>query len=115
MHDSTTASDGLAPAFPARLAARAAAMPRLMLAGLLVVAVGGGADVLHHALLVAAAADLDPYLGHDGGTAHAVTFVGMVVTMAGLFSRRFAYAQKRAMPVTIADPDRNRRNDHAVR
>jgi hypothetical protein len=90
-------------------------MPRLMLAGLVVVAAGGGADVLHHALPAAEAVDLAPYLGHDGGVAHAVTFAGMVLTMAGLFSRRFASAPTPAVPVTIADPERNRRNDHAVR
>jgi hypothetical protein len=91
-------------------------MPRLMVLGLVVVAVGGGADVLHHALPAAAAVDLAPYLGNDGGNAHAVTFAGMLLTMAGLFSRRFAPAPTRAIPVTTAaDPGRNRRNDHAVR
>jgi hypothetical protein len=50
-------------------------MPRLMPVGLAIVALGGGADVLQHAL------------GHDGGAAHAVALAGMVVTMLGVLSR----------------------------
>jgi hypothetical protein len=84
-------------------------MPRMMLAGLAVVAVGGTADVVHH-VLPAAALDLAPYLGHEGGAAHAVTFAGMVVTMLGLFSRRFASAPKRAIPVTVPSQEHIRRN-----
>jgi hypothetical protein len=84
-------------------------MPRLMQAGLVVVALGGAADVLHHAL-PAAALDLAPYLGHEGGVAHAVTFAGMVVTMLGLFTGRFASAPKGAIPVTIHDQELRRRS-----
>jgi hypothetical protein len=84
-------------------------MPRLMQVGLVVVGLGGAADVLHHALPVAAL-DLAPYLGHEGGVAHAVTFAGMVVTMLGLFTRRFASAPKRAIPVTIRDQEQLRRS-----
>jgi hypothetical protein len=82
-------------------------MPRLMQAGLVVVALGGAADVAHHAL--PAALDLAPYLGHEGGVAHAVTFAGMVVTMLGLFSRRFAPSLRSEVPVTIHDQERQRR------
>jgi hypothetical protein len=93
-----------------RLDGRAAGMPGLMRAGLLVVVVGGGADVLHHAL-PQAALGLAPYLGHDGGTAHALTFAGMVVTMLGVFTRRLTSAPKRAIP----DHEQLRRTEHAHR
>jgi choline-glycine betaine transporter len=59
-------------------------LPRLMQVGLAVVALGGGADVLHHALPLTAAPVLAPYLGHEGGVGHAVTLAGMVVTMLGV-------------------------------
>jgi hypothetical protein len=85
-------------------------MPRLMRAGLVVVALGGGADVLHHVVPLAAAPSLAPYLGHEGGVAHAVTFAGMVVTMLGLFAGRFASAPRRAIPVTISSHQQPRRN-----
>ena len=99
-----------------RCVADAAAMPRLMLAGLLVVAVGGAADVAYHALPAATALGLAPYLGHEGGAAHVVTFAGMVLTMVGMFSRRFASAASRPMPVTVPDDDQlRRRSDNAVR
>jgi hypothetical protein len=62
-------------------------MPRLMLVGLAIVALGGGADVVHHALPLTAAPLMAPYLGHDGGAAHAVTLGGMVVTMLGVLTR----------------------------
>ena len=61
-------------------------MPRLMQVGLAIVALGGGADVLHHALPLTAA----PYLGHDGGAAHALALAGMVVTMLGVVSQHKA-------------------------
>jgi len=93
---------------------RPTGMPRLMQVGLLVVAVGGGADVLHHALPAAALA-LGPYLGHDGGTAHALTFAGMVVTMLGLFTRRLNSPPKRAIPAAIPDHEQLRRTEHAHR
>jgi hypothetical protein len=62
-------------------------MPRLMQVGLAIVALGGGADVLHHALPLTAAPSLAPLLGHDGGVAHALALGGMVVTMLGVLSR----------------------------
>ena len=64
-------------------------MPRLMQVGLAIVALGGGADLLHHAL---------PAVVADGDAAHAVTLGGMVVTMLGVLSRRPAHTTKARVP-----------------
>jgi hypothetical protein len=91
----------------------ATGMPLLMRVGLLVLALGGGADLLHHALPTAPG--LIPYLGQDGAGAHALTFAGMVVTMLGLFSRRFASADRPAEPAAIQTREQLRRTEHAHR
>ncbi|HYI16503.1 MAG TPA: hypothetical protein VEX37_13995 [Thermomicrobiales bacterium] len=57
---------------------------RLFWIGLLIVAVGAAGDVLYHSLPANLANDLDLLLGADGGRAHLVTLVGMVLTVVGL-------------------------------
>jgi hypothetical protein len=57
---------------------------RLFWIGLLIVAVGAAGDILHHTLPAGIGHGLNPLLGADGGRAHLVTLVGMVLTVLGL-------------------------------
>ena len=57
---------------------------RLFWIGLLIVAVGAAGDVLHHTLSANLSGDLNLLLGADGGRAHLVTLVGMLLTVLGL-------------------------------
>jgi hypothetical protein len=52
--------------------------------GLMIVAAGAAGDVLHHALPGNLTDGLSPLLGSDGGRAHLMTLVGMVLTVIGL-------------------------------
>jgi hypothetical protein len=52
--------------------------------GLLIVTAGAAGDVLHHTLPGDLAGSLSPLLGSDGGRAHLVTLLGMVLTVIGL-------------------------------
>lgn len=63
-------------------------MPRLMRLGLLVFALGGLLDMLYHAVPVDWAIRLSVYLGEEGILAHGITFIGMVLTLSGLFVRK---------------------------
>jgi hypothetical protein len=57
---------------------------RLFWIGLLIVAAGAAGDVLYHALPTSLTGDLNLLLGADGGRAHLVTLVGMILTVVGL-------------------------------
>jgi hypothetical protein len=59
---------------------------RLFWIGLLIVAAGAAGDILHHALPAHLSSDLNLFLGPDGGRAHLLTLVGMILTMLGLGS-----------------------------
>jgi hypothetical protein len=100
-----------------RVRAELAALPWLMRVGLLVVVVAGGADVLHHLAPAPLVSSLAPYLGRDGASVHALTLVGMVVTMAGVLTRRSAPARTGPTPAAVggAPPPKPRRTEHAHR
>jgi hypothetical protein len=70
-----------------RLLAGLIGLPRLMLVGLLILLAGGVLDVVYHSVPVLAPL-LGRYLGRDGGLAHLVTFIGMLVTLLGVFVGR---------------------------
>lgn len=68
---------------------------RLFWIGLLIVAAGAAGDVLHHTLPADLGNNLNLLLGADGGRAHLVTLVGMLLTVLGLS----AHAGQRHPPV----------------
>jgi hypothetical protein len=63
--------------------------------GLLVLILGGGLDLLYHAASLDWALPLDTYLGRDGVGAHLVTFIGMIVTLLGLFAQQLRLHEAR--------------------
>ena len=63
-------------------------LPGLMRLGVLILVIGAILDLLYHTAPPGWAMLLDGYLGSDGVGAHLVTFLGMVVTLLGLFARR---------------------------
>ena len=61
----------------------------LVLAGLLLMALGGAGDVAHHALPPGLSATVDPLVGMDGHRAHFAAFLGMLAILARVLSRAF--------------------------
>lgn len=57
---------------------------RLFWIGLLIVAAGAAGDILHHTLAASLGNDLNLLLGADGGRAHFVTLVGMLLNVTSL-------------------------------
>ncbi len=70
-------------------------LPRLMQAGLVILVVGGGLDIIYHASPSEWIGTLEIYLGPDGYYAHVVTLIGMVVTLAGLLASRWLPGRRR--------------------
>ncbi len=64
-----------------------AGLPVLMRLGLLVLVAGGALDVVYHTAPQAWMGTLNLYLGYEGARAHLVTFIGMVLTLAGVLMR----------------------------
>ena len=77
-------------------------LPGLMRLGVLILAVGGGLDLLYHAAPPLWAMQLDGYLGLDGVGAHLLTLFGMVVTLLGLFTHQ---ARARAVHVEVTESE----------
>ncbi len=63
-------------------------MPILIQIGFFVLLLGGSLDVLYHGAPSNWTSTLELIVGRDGYTAHLVTFLGMIVTMAGVFTAR---------------------------
>jgi hypothetical protein len=60
---------------------------RLLVAGAILVCLGGLGDVAYHALPVALATSLEPVVGAQGIRAHLVTLAGMLVALAAVIWR----------------------------
>ncbi len=61
----------------------------LILAGLMLVAVGGAGDVAHHGLPRELSVTIDPLVGGDGHRAHFALFLGMLAILARVLGRAF--------------------------
>jgi hypothetical protein len=62
----------------------------LLLLGIVVLVLGGTADIVYHAALAVGSGHQHgsiPLLGPDGERAHLVTLMGMVLTLAGVVAR----------------------------
>jgi hypothetical protein len=60
---------------------------RLLVAGAILVCLGGLGDVAYHALPMALATSLEPLVGAQGIRAHLVTLAGMLVALAAVIWR----------------------------
>jgi hypothetical protein len=60
---------------------------RLLVAGAILVCLGGLGDVAYHALPMGLATSLEPVVGAEGIRAHLVTLAGMLVALAAVIWR----------------------------
>ncbi len=59
-------------------------LPGLMQIGFVILALGGSLDFVYHAAPSSWIGTLELYLGHEGYNAHLVTFIGMLIMLAGV-------------------------------
>jgi hypothetical protein len=59
----------------------------LVVAGVVLMALGGAGDVAHHALPHALSVSIDPLVGSDGHRAHLAAFLGMLAILARVLGR----------------------------
>ncbi len=71
-------------------------LPRLMQAGLVILALGGSLDMIYHTVPAGWLGPLEIYLGQEGYNAHVVTLVGMLVTLAGVLLSRWSFNRRRS-------------------
>ncbi|GEM_PF-6743660 len=78
---------------PGRVLLVVTLLPRLCVAGLLAVALGGAGDLAYHLLPGPAAAALEPLLGPGAWRAHLLTLIGMLLVGGALLQRGLGHAR----------------------